>query len=153
MTWSIQCRGWRSATGPALNARRATHARRMPTFRLTALSSTARTGFHAGAVRLLLTKRSRPALTLASPPDSVAWRGFLIRRAIFLSWLVGLGFVTLWPGAQATALGAVRGDFNGDGRDDLAVGVPSESVGSASEAGAVNVLYGGAGGLSATGNQ
>jgi FG-GAP repeat protein len=61
--------------------------------------------------------------------------------------------VTLWPGAQAAALGAVRGDFNGDGRDDLAVGVPSESLGSASEAGAVNVLYGGAGGLSATGNQ
>jgi hypothetical protein len=76
-----------------------------------------------------------------------------MRRAIFLSWLVGLGFVILWPGAQATALGAVRGDFNGDGRDDLAVGVPSEGVGSASEAGAVNVLYSGAGGLSATGNQ
>ena len=26
-----------------------------------------------------------------------------MRRALFLSWLVGLGFVTLWPGAQASA--------------------------------------------------
>ena len=35
-----------------------------------------------------------------------------------------------------------RGDFNGDGYQDLAVGVPSESVGGTSQAGAVNVLYG-----------
>ena len=76
-----------------------------------------------------------------------------MRRTLLLSWLVGLGFVTLWPGAQASALGAVRADFNGDGRDDLAVGVPSESVGADSEAGAVNVLYGRAAGLSANGNQ
>jgi hypothetical protein len=59
----------------------------------------------------------------------------------------------VWPGAQAAALGAVRGDFNGDGRADLAVGVDFEDVGGASNAGAVNVLYGGGGGLSATGNQ
>src|SRR5204862_90420 len=45
------------------------------------------------------------------------------------------------------------GDFNGDGSDDLAVGVPLEGLGSVNDAGAVNVLYGGAGGLSATGNQ
>ena len=51
-----------------------------------------------------------------------------MRRRLFLTWLVGLGLVSLWPGAPA-ALGAVRADFNGDGRDDLAVGVPSQSVG------------------------
>jgi hypothetical protein len=46
------------------------------------------------------------------------------------------------------------GDFNGDGFDDLAVGVPGEGVGaSASHAGAVNVLYGSAAGLSSAGNQ
>ena len=38
------------------------------------------------------------------------------------------------------------GDFNGDGRTDLAVGVPYESVGALLEAGAVNVLHGAAGG-------
>ena len=45
------------------------------------------------------------------------------------------------------------GDLNGNGRDDLAVGVPQEILGNVEAAGAVNVIYGGAGGLSATGNQ
>jgi len=45
------------------------------------------------------------------------------------------------------------GDFNGDGKDDLAVGVNSEDIGSISNAGAVNVLYGSNGGLSASGDQ
>jgi FG-GAP repeat len=45
------------------------------------------------------------------------------------------------------------GDFNGDGRTDLAVGVPRETVGTVAEAGAVNVLYGSSAGLSATNNQ
>jgi len=40
------------------------------------------------------------------------------------------------------------GDFDGDGFADLAVGVPGESIG-----GAVNVLYGGAAGLTAAGGQ
>lgn len=42
------------------------------------------------------------------------------------------------------------GDFNGDGRDDLAVGVPEEDLGSVGFAGAVNVIYGSSSGLSAT---
>lgn len=42
------------------------------------------------------------------------------------------------------------GDFNGDGYDDLAIGVPLEDVGTAVDAGAVNVIYGSAAGLSAT---
>jgi hypothetical protein len=41
------------------------------------------------------------------------------------------------------------GDFNGDGRDDLAIGVPGENGG----AGGVNVLYGSAAGLTGAGNQ
>ena len=45
------------------------------------------------------------------------------------------------------------GDFNGDLYDDLAIGVPMEDIGAALDAGAVNVLYGGAGRLSSTGNQ
>lgn len=34
------------------------------------------------------------------------------------------------------------GDFNGDGKDDLAIGVPFEDIGSTVDAGAVSVLYG-----------
>jgi FG-GAP repeat protein len=45
------------------------------------------------------------------------------------------------------------GDFDGDGFDDLAVGVPSENVGSIENAGAVNVIYGSASRLTADGNQ
>jgi disulfide bond formation protein DsbB len=41
------------------------------------------------------------------------------------------------------------GNLNGDGFADLAVGVPLESVGAISAAGAVNVIYGSANGLSA----
>jgi hypothetical protein len=45
------------------------------------------------------------------------------------------------------------GDFNGDGRADLAAGVPFENVGTVAAAGAVNALYGSTGGLTATGGQ
>jgi hypothetical protein len=41
------------------------------------------------------------------------------------------------------------GDFNGDGFDDLAIGVSGETVGSVDKAGAVSVLYGSAAGLQA----
>ena len=41
------------------------------------------------------------------------------------------------------------GDFNGDGFTDLGIGVPGEDVGTATNAGAVNVLYGSAKGLQA----
>jgi len=40
-------------------------------------------------------------------------------------------------------------DFNGDGYDDLAIGVPGEDIGAATNAGAVNILYGSAIGLTA----
>jgi hypothetical protein len=40
-----------------------------------------------------------------------------------------------------------KGDFDGDGIFDLAVGAPGEAVGSAAAAGAVNVLMGSSGGL------
>jgi hypothetical protein len=48
----------------------------------------------------------------------------------------------------------VRADFGNDGFADLAVGgVSSEDVGAIVDAGAVNVLYGSAGGLSGAGSQ
>lgn len=45
------------------------------------------------------------------------------------------------------------GQFGRSGFEDLAIGVPGETVGRIEQAGAVNVLYGSAGGLSASGNQ
>ncbi|MEM7335527.1 MAG: hypothetical protein AAF490_25835 [Chloroflexota bacterium] len=45
------------------------------------------------------------------------------------------------------------GDFNNDGNDDLAVGVPEESVGDEEEAGAVNIIYGSANGLTGAGDE
>jgi FG-GAP repeat len=48
---------------------------------------------------------------------------------------------------------SLQADFNNDGADDLAVGVPFENLGSIVAAGAVNVLYGSPTGLSGTGSQ
>jgi hypothetical protein len=45
------------------------------------------------------------------------------------------------------------GNFGRTGEADLAVGVPGESIGGLGAAGAVNVIYGTAGGLASTGNQ
>jgi hypothetical protein len=45
------------------------------------------------------------------------------------------------------------GDFDGDGYDDLAIGVPFEAIGSTTAAGCVNVLYGSPSGLTAAGDQ
>lgn len=45
------------------------------------------------------------------------------------------------------------GDFNMDGYDDLAVGVPGEDIGSLDYAGAVNVIYGSEDGLTTLGNK
>jgi len=45
------------------------------------------------------------------------------------------------------------GDFNGDHKDDLAIGVFGDNVNGLSHAGAVNVIYGSASGLHAAGNQ
>ena len=54
--------------------------------------------------------------------------------------------------AQAESSNEVYGDFNGDGFDDLAIGVPGEDLGSIfnADAGAVAVIYGSSSGLSAT---
>jgi hypothetical protein len=57
------------------------------------------------------------------------------------------------PAASVTAAGSLRADFNNDGFADLAVGVPAEDVGGIIDAGAVNVLYGSAAGLTGGGSQ
>jgi hypothetical protein len=45
------------------------------------------------------------------------------------------------------------GDFNGDGFDDLAIGVPGESIGTTKKAGAVNILFGSRDGLTSDNNK
>jgi len=55
------------------------------------------------------------------------------------------------PGAQADT--KLYGDFNGDGKDDMVVGVPGEDVGTVMDAGSINVIYGSTSGLTSTGNQ
>jgi hypothetical protein len=45
------------------------------------------------------------------------------------------------------------GDFDSDGYDDLAIGLPGEDIGSAVDAGAIEVLYGGGSGLDNTRSQ
>ena len=44
-------------------------------------------------------------------------------------------------------------DFDNDGIADLTVGVPGDDVGTVFDAGAVNALYGAAGGLTGAGSQ
>ena len=53
--------------------------------------------------------------------------------------------------AAAAQAGTALADFDGDGTLDLAVGVPGEDVGRVADAGAVQVLYGAAGGPPAGG--
>ena len=45
------------------------------------------------------------------------------------------------------------GDLDGDGRDDLAIGVPGEGVDRIVDAGQVNVLYGSSGGITTSGDE
>ena len=78
-----------------------------------------------------------------------------MRRALVVLAVLATLMAAAWPvvgaGAQQSPGDrADRVDFNGDGLDDLAIGVPTEGVGAADAAGAVNVLYGGAGGLAGT---
>ena len=47
----------------------------------------------------------------------------------------------------SAAAGSLQADFDNDGFVDLAVGVPHEAIGTATAAGAVDVLYGAPGGL------
>lgn len=54
---------------------------------------------------------------------------------------------------ETFGLALAVGDFDGDGYDDLAIGVPRENVGAIEEAGAVNIIYGSPSGLTATGDQ
>jgi hypothetical protein len=76
-----------------------------------------------------------------------------MRRAILFA--IGLALLAVVPTQVSAAVGGCAGDedYNGDGFADLAIGVPSEDIGAVSVAGAVQVVYGGSGGLSSAGDQ
>lgn len=58
-----------------------------------------------------------------------------------------------FEGLETRAMLSATGDFNGDGVDDLAVSVAGHDVGAQVDAGAVSIIYGRSGRLSANGNQ
>jgi hypothetical protein len=68
-------------------------------------------------------------------------------------WPIPRGLANDSTAVQATATQSLKADFNNDGADDLAVGVPFESIGAIQDAGAVNVLYGSTGRLTGIGSQ
>jgi len=72
----------------------------------------------------------------------------LMLATVIMSILVVLPSVRI-PPSSAVSSSPLHSDFNGDGYDDLAIGVPHESIGTITAAGAVNVLYGSSGGLQA----
>lgn len=95
----------------------------------------------AGATRFLLRK------PVATDPGKVE---FFSREGAATAGNANLGpkLVLRGPGqTPGGGAGVSRGDFDGDGFADLAAGVPLEDVDGAIDAGAVNVFYGGAGGL------
>ena len=64
-----------------------------------------------------------------------------------------LSFAFLLACSAGAGAAQVHGDFNGDGIADLAIGVPNEDVGTIGDAGAVNVLYGTATGVTSATTQ
>lgn len=65
-------------------------------------------------------------------------------RAASLSAVAGLSlaFLALPPTAASAAPAAPTSDFNGDGRTDLAIGIPRALIGSNTDAGAISVAPG-----------
>ncbi len=79
------------------------------------------------------------------PHDVMNCASRAIAATTFLTALVS-------PGAFAAPPGAPR-DFNGDGFDDLAIGVESENVNGVENAGAAHVLYGSVDGVTVAGEE
>jgi hypothetical protein len=77
----------------------------------------------------------------------------LVLSLAAVTWLAAPGLAQAVQTASSVTAASVRADFDNDGFADLAVGVSSEDVGAIVDAGAVNVLYGSAGGLSGSGSQ
>ena len=73
---------------------------------------------------------------------------------VLMSLMAGAWPAVAAPRVQSAAMastGLAEVDFNGDGFDDLVVGVSGEDVGGQADAGVVQILYGSADGLTGTG--
>jgi hypothetical protein len=69
------------------------------------------------------------------------------------SIIVGFCILMMTAASRADYHMMAAGDFNGDGIDDLAIGLPHEDIGAVADAGAVSILYGTTNKPTATGNQ
>lgn len=106
-------------------------------------------------------------LAVGVPLEDVAGQVNAGAVHVFYGFPGGLGFSVknqFWHENYATMIGEpgksdffgaalAAGDFDGDGRDDLAIGIPGQSVAGSSDAGQVSVLYGRFGGLNASFNE
>jgi hypothetical protein len=110
-------------------------------------------------------------LRLVTAPDrprradeAMPGRAAVARRIHALALVVVAGTIVALPTARPAVLAAPvpalvgptplsTGDFDGDGRDDLAVGIPREDINDKVDAGAVAVLYGSSDGLRSERNQ
>ena len=106
-------------------------------------------------------------LVVGVPLEDVAGQSNAGAIHVFYGFSGGLAFSgknQFWTENISTIIGAPQpsdffgaalavGDFDGDGRDDLAIGVPGQSVSGNSDAGQVSVLYGRSIGLKATTNE
>jgi hypothetical protein len=79
--------------------------------------------------------------------------GAVVLTLAATAWSAVPGLTQAVQTASSVTAASVRADFDNDGFADLAVGVSSEDVGAIGDAGAVNVLYGAAGGLTGAGSQ
>jgi hypothetical protein len=95
-----------------------------------------------------MSDRSRHRWSASRPPHRRVRR---VAATVGAAGLVLAGLLA--PGSAHGASAAQPYDFNGDGYADLAVGVPGESLGDIAGAGAVQIIYGGSGGLTARGDQ
>ena len=104
-------------------------------------------------------------LAVGVPSDSVKGTAGAGSVQVFYGFAGGLstGNDEVWHRGKNGVRGALEvnasfgrslaaGDFDGDGRDDLAIGAPFDDIGASSDAGSVSVLYGSNSGLIAAGN-
>jgi hypothetical protein len=73
----------------------------------------------------------------------------LVAASVIATVLAASPALAAGPDPERTGAPRLDSDFNGDGFDDLAIGVPGEDA----DAGGVNVLYGAGPGLTAVGDQ
>ncbi len=109
---------------------------------------------------------NRDDLAIGIPSEGVAGKSNAGAVAVIMGSGEGLTAAgnRLWSEATSGMLGDIKrndrfgfaltaGDFDGDRRDDLAIGIPFQEIGARKDAGDTSIIYGGSGGLRVSGNQ